>query len=172
VGVAKRMTTQISQPTCPECGSQKTWLAGKRHVQGGEIQRYLCRDCGYRFSDPSFSRKNSLSEIQQTGVRQICVLDQKMKNLVRAKTKNEALQENKGNTKGKIISFAWYLKKLGRTETTITTYSKFIEVLDKNSNLDHPESVKLAIATHYSNRNTKRSACCAYDAYLKFVGGE
>ncbi len=37
---------------CPECGSQRTWKDGKRYVKGGEIQRYLCRSCGYRFSQP------------------------------------------------------------------------------------------------------------------------
>ena len=36
---------------CPECGSQRTWKDGKRYVKGREIQRYLCRSCGYRFSD-------------------------------------------------------------------------------------------------------------------------
>jgi len=36
---------------CPECGSQRTWKDGKRYVKGREIQRYLCRSCGYRFSN-------------------------------------------------------------------------------------------------------------------------
>jgi integrase len=37
---------------CPECGSQRTWKDGKRYAKEGEIQRYLCRSCGYRFSQP------------------------------------------------------------------------------------------------------------------------
>jgi len=90
--------------------------------------------------------------------------------LVRAETETEALRES--NTKGQIISFAWHLKKLARRETTIETYSKFVEVLSKISDLKDPDSVKLAIATHFKNQNTKRSACCAYDAYLKFLGGQ
>ena len=92
--------------------------------------------------------------------------------MVRANQKETALQETKNNTKGKIINFSWHLKKLGRRETTIETYSKFVEVLSKKSDLNDPESVKLAIATHFNNQSTKRSACCAYDAYLNFVGGQ
>jgi len=38
---------------CPQCGSQKTWRDGIRHTQCGEIQRYLCKLCGFRFSEPS-----------------------------------------------------------------------------------------------------------------------
>ena len=34
----------------------------------------------------------------------------------------------------------------------------------------HLKLSKLAIATHYKERNTKRLASCAYDAYLKFLG--
>lgn len=45
---------QSYQPSicCPECGSEKTWKDGKRKTKGREVQRYLCRSCGYRFSEP------------------------------------------------------------------------------------------------------------------------
>ena len=35
---------------CPECGSRNHWKDGIRHTRFGEVQRYYCRDCGYRFS--------------------------------------------------------------------------------------------------------------------------
>jgi len=35
---------------CPECGSQRVYKDGIRYTRSGEMQRYLCRDCGYRFS--------------------------------------------------------------------------------------------------------------------------
>jgi len=35
---------------CPYCGSQRAWKDGIRYTRFGEVQRYLCRDCGYRFS--------------------------------------------------------------------------------------------------------------------------
>jgi predicted RNA-binding Zn-ribbon protein involved in translation (DUF1610 family) len=37
-------------PRCPECGSQRVWKDGLRYNPFGMIQRYLCRNCGYRFS--------------------------------------------------------------------------------------------------------------------------
>jgi len=79
-----------------------------------------------------------------------------------------ALRES--NTTGQIISFSWHLKKLGRKETTITTYTKYVKNLSKYGNLNDPESIKLVIATRFNDRNTKRSATCAYDAFLKYLG--
>ena len=38
---------------CPECGSQRNYKDGIRYTRNGEIQRYLCRDCAYRFT-PKF----------------------------------------------------------------------------------------------------------------------
>jgi integrase len=40
-------------PLCPQCGSQKTWKDGLRYsLTGDSIQRWLCRNCGNRFSQP------------------------------------------------------------------------------------------------------------------------
>ena len=48
--------------SCPECNSTEYVLAGNRYVGSKRIQRYLCRICGYRFSE-----KNVLSKTRQTG---------------------------------------------------------------------------------------------------------
>jgi len=37
-------------PPCPECGSKRVWKDGLRRTGYGDVQRWLCRDCGYRFS--------------------------------------------------------------------------------------------------------------------------
>jgi len=39
-----------TEQKCPECGSQRNYKDGIRQTKSGEIQRYLCRDCCYRFS--------------------------------------------------------------------------------------------------------------------------
>ena len=40
------------QPTCPQCKSTKVCKDGMRYLTNGEvIQRWLCKNCGYRFSD-------------------------------------------------------------------------------------------------------------------------
>jgi len=51
---ASKNTRSNSQAlTCPECRSAKTWKDGIRETAFGPVQRYLCRSCGYRFSDPN-----------------------------------------------------------------------------------------------------------------------
>jgi len=42
---------------CPQCGSEKTWRDGIRYNGFEEIQRFICRNCGYRFSDPEALRE-------------------------------------------------------------------------------------------------------------------
>ena len=37
---------------CPQCLSEKTWKDGLRSTNSGNIQRYLCRNCDCRFSEP------------------------------------------------------------------------------------------------------------------------
>lgn len=43
------MTTK-NEIKCPMCGSERSWKDGIRYTRIGEIQRYVCRDCCYRFS--------------------------------------------------------------------------------------------------------------------------
>jgi hypothetical protein len=80
-------------PPCPQCGSKKLWRDAKRYtVYGDEIQRWLCRECRLRFSDPkdlknSWSNKEKAArtqlrnEIKMTddlvSTRQICVTETK-----------------------------------------------------------------------------------------------
>jgi integrase len=42
-----------TSPPCPQCGSDKAWKDGIRETAFGPVQRYLCRNCAYRFSDPN-----------------------------------------------------------------------------------------------------------------------
>ncbi len=51
VGGPCRPQNAQDRPACPECGSQRIYKNGLRRLAGGSTrQRYLCRDCGYRFS--------------------------------------------------------------------------------------------------------------------------
>ena len=84
-----------SSPLCPKCHSKKVWKAAKRYtLEGFRIQRWLCRDCGHRFSDPNDVQRakeaaksietidtKSLKSAQAIVItRQICVTE--TKNLV------------------------------------------------------------------------------------------
>jgi integrase len=148
---------------CPECGSKKIWKDGLRYVQGRPIQRYLCCSCGYRFSE------NCFKECQTINSRQICVSEGEMKNLVKVEPKQKIAQRE-SYIKGQLISFAWHLKKMGRSDSTIKTYLAYLELLAKDADLMNPEEIKSLLANKNNDRNTKRLICYAYDNYLKFIG--
>jgi len=53
------------KPACPECGSSKVWRDGLRYLSDGRaVQRWLCRLCGYRFSEPNV-KLNVLSQVSK-----------------------------------------------------------------------------------------------------------
>jgi len=46
---------------CPECGSERLYKDGLRYLKEGcTVQRRLCRNCGYRFSEPKVSLNVSM----------------------------------------------------------------------------------------------------------------
>jgi integrase/predicted RNA-binding Zn-ribbon protein involved in translation (DUF1610 family) len=42
---------RMSRVQCPQCGSVKLYKDGMRCTAEGPVQRFLCRDCGFRFSE-------------------------------------------------------------------------------------------------------------------------
>jgi len=43
---------------CPQCSSTSLYKDGLRYLSDGtSIQRWLCRNCGYRFTDPNIKPK-------------------------------------------------------------------------------------------------------------------
>ena len=145
------MTEQV--PTCPECDSTKTWKDGTRLTEQGKIQRYCCRDCGYRFSKTNSNCLNAPKNVQinhrmalNTSSSlisncQICVSDGEMKNLAKVETKTETRTSPIAE---KIVNYLLYLKRRGRKDSTIETYNSYITILSK-SNLDDPEEIALFI---------------------------
>jgi len=53
---AKPGRSHQSPIRCPECTSQRVWRDGIRRTSHGDIQRWLCRDCGFRFSESTQSQ--------------------------------------------------------------------------------------------------------------------
>jgi len=148
-------------PTCPNCGSQKIWKDGLRHTISGNFQRYVCRECGYRFSKNSGKQKNRelLRKFVQELECQDCDESHRRALVSLAGTISLAEvepQEEKraagateavGNVKGKLVEFAWWLKKQGYKDTTITSKVKLLRVLAKRgADLSDPESVKEVVA--------------------------
>jgi len=163
--------------SCPECQSSKVWKDGLRYVQGNPIQRYICRDCGFRFSDPEFSRKITNSSYNKQISRQICVtLAEGAKNLVAVektekKTAGEKIIKTDAEIKGKLIEYLWYLKKQGYRKSTIEAKVQRLERLFKlGANLFDPESVKETIANDQWRDSYKAALTSAYQSFTEMVG--
>jgi len=220
-------------PKCPECGSLKNWKDGVRLTKNGEVQRWLCRDCGYRFSQPNIKInvtaqmskmlhpganlakqmicrrkrpfKKSLDRsflLRSENIRshgskpqgittvgkdlnafphynsdcQVCVSEREAKNLSQQNTRQKqaagATKPDKATIKGKIVEFAWYLKKQGYSSETIKTYTSNLKRLHKyGADLLNGESVKETIAQQENwNTSTKHTAVTSYMAFTRSHG--
>jgi transposase-like protein len=163
-------------PCCPECGSRKVWKAGLRWTSSGQIQRYLCRECGYRFSENNeFSRKITNSSYNKEVSRQICVSESEMKNLVKVaqhQKQDAGATQTNAEVKGKLVEYSFWMHKQGYKNSTIKTRTKILKQLTKRgANLDDPESVKKVIAEQPTwNEGTKSFAVVAYSSYLNKEG--
>ena len=55
----KQAITMSTPLACPQCNSRRIWKDGLRYPrsnQGSAVQRWLCRECAYRFLDPNFKQ--------------------------------------------------------------------------------------------------------------------
>lgn len=153
---------------CPECQSEKLYKAGLRYTVDGQVQRWLCRVCGYRFSE-----KNISSESANKGNRQVCVL-KKAKNLDTA-TENKTVAGDMGKTatenRGKIVEYSFYMLKQGYAEATIKGRTKLLKRLTAlGANLANHESVKETIAKTSWSVSRKVNAVETYTSLLKMLG--
>ena len=159
---------------CPQCGSSQLFKNGWRKLSTGEkVQTYICRQCGYRFTDPTLPKKNSERRLSShVGIyvgSQLCA-KLEAKNLATAETTKTAgdIQD----VKGKILQYGWWLKKDGKSDSTIESRVKLLQVLTKRGgNLYDPESIKETIAKQAWSNGRKNNAVDAYSSYLKMVGG-
>jgi hypothetical protein len=131
------MTKKV--PTCPECGTSKTWKDGTRRTDDGKIQRYYCRECGYRFSETSSNDFNAPKNVHINHRmplnmpssllpnRQICVSKTKAaKNLVKVEPRQKTAQREgtpkDAEIKGKLFEFTWWMNNQGYAKETNRTY--------------------------------------------------
>ncbi|MCJ7423590.1 site-specific integrase [Candidatus Bathyarchaeota archaeon] len=78
------------------------------------------------------------------------------------------------NLKGKIVEHAFWMKKEGYAENTITRRIKLLTtLLKRGANLLDPESVKATIAQQQKwNMKTKEIGVETYSCFLKMLGGK
>jgi integrase len=153
---------------CPECHSKKNWKAGVRQTPNGEIQRFLCRDCGFRFSE------KSNIELQVNDIRQLCAISEEAKKLDTAteiKTVAGEIGKKQQDVKGKIVQYALALRNKGRTAETIRTYvGALYTLMNKGAVLTNPSEVEEVIAKqeHWSLRS-KRNYTAWYSRFARFL---
>lgn len=145
---------------CPECGSDKSFKDGKRHYNGLEIQRFLCRECSLRFSDPASLKvlDNNMGNSQ---------IGAKMAKNLTTTTKTEVVGDN-----AKIDAFLEWMKRQGYKQTTIDRrQSALLRLQNLKANLDNPETVKETISKQTRwKESQKQVVVFAYDLYAKHYG--
>jgi integrase len=153
---------------CPNCHSRRNWKAGIRETCLGSIQRFICRECGFRFSDNSY-KAYLLNESSQLCAK---LEAKKLDSATGTKTVAGELNQSKANLEARIIEFLWWMKKQGYKETTIVSRgTRLRRLVNLNANLDNPESVKEVIALQKNwKESMKEVVVFAYDLYAKWRG--
>jgi integrase/recombinase XerD len=165
---------------CPECSSGGPFYRdGLRYANTESIQRWFCRRCGYRFSERRRQgpmekplQENFYCPINTANAivskRQVCeLLTEGSKNLATVESQREKpMWEGTtltADAKGKIVEFAWQLKKDGAQENTIKVYLRQLNALvKKGANLFEPETIKDVIANQKWSNATKSLVVAAY----------
>ena len=178
---------------CPECRSARLYKDGIRYLaDGSSVQRWLCRNCGYRFSD--LKRKVSTRQWKNppfglnwpSASKYYCQGNNDPHGRVPsaleavqtlAEVKKDAKNGQAGATmqtttaKGKIIEYSFWLLKRGYAESTIKGRTKILKILTKReADLFDPESVKEAIAKQKWSEGRKANAVDAYTSFLQMHG--
>jgi len=166
---------------CPECGSNRLYRDGwRRLADGSAAQRWLCRECGYRFSERRMEKQGGKNLKSGSTLNLNCRVCAPESGVENSASRELRLMEN-GQTAEKraagatenpklselLFSFAWWMKKEGYSESTIETRVKLLKILTKRgANLLDKETVKETLAK--LNWCSKRKAC-AVDAYTIFL---
>jgi integrase/predicted RNA-binding Zn-ribbon protein involved in translation (DUF1610 family) len=175
---------------CPQCGATKLWRNGQRVTPFGKvIQRWLCRKCGYLFSDREQLKayrkevetierrltKPIRSDKEKVTTCQICASETAFggaKNLDPEQVSIGKAPENVIDNKGKQLQYAWTMQQQGYASDTIRSNSSCLRALiARGANLADPETVKTALAREQKwSPNRRRNVINAYTLLLKFNG--
>jgi len=177
--------------SCPNSGSTKLYRDGLRYIRdGSSVQRWLCRNCGYRFTDPNHKAKTGWRNLpsglnlpfglfyscqgNDDPVGRVPSARKAATTLATVEKENEkraagAIKQIT-DSRGKIVEYLWYLKKQGRSEITITGYrQRLFQMLKEGIDLLNPNAVKEYLAKKSCSNRTKAIDVCIYDGFLKFL---
>jgi len=189
---ASGSSTQSSkspQPICcPNCGSTKLYRDGLRYLSDGTIvQRWLCRNCGYRFTDPNHKAKTGWRNLpsglnlpfgllyscqgNDDPVGRVPSARKAVQTLATVEKQNEkrAAGATETNTMATLIlDYAWNVKKRGLAEQTIKQrVCRLKQLVKRGANLLDPDSVLTVLATSNWTDSNKRVFIVAYKSFAK-----
>ena len=176
-------------PTCPECVSHRTWKDGLRRTRNGDVQRYICRECGYRFSETTWNRSDGSECVQKVHSKILCSLynlpsnrqvsvirPKRAKNLVKVESRIEeqaagAAKFSKMDVKGKLVEYSWHLKKEGYADSTVKVRTRILKrLIKKGIDVMDPEAVKLFLASHDWSNQYRQNIVNCYQTFLNMIG--
>ena len=160
--------------SCPSCRSSKSWLNGYRYnlEKTVKIQRFICRDCGFRFSESGVSRQLLNTVTVQNSNYQICVSKAVRKEAKNLDSAAEIIVAGDAklppNAAGFIAQFLAYLEKEGFCGES--RYPGLIKRLAKlGANLEDPEDVKAVIGRMKVKDGMKLQYVYGYAAFAEML---
>jgi len=186
------MTETQKELRCPQCSSERLYKDGLRYLKNGlSVQRWLCRECGYRFTDPDFAKKSlwknppfRLNSQNDPGYycqgnndplgrepAATMAANTLVKVEIPSKSGQAGATAQTADAKGKVVEYSFWLLKQGYAESTIKGRAKLLKILVKRgANLLDPESVKETIAKQEWSEGRKVNAVDAYTCFLQMIG--
>ena len=155
---------------CPRCGFTEFWKDGFRYGKDGfGVQRYLCKNCGLRFSfSKSFKNCQTNALADAHGKAKLLMEVQRELERWDAGATEQTPQQD---VRGKIVELLWQLERNGRTRGTIANYRKtLMKMLRENVNLTNPEECKAWLAKKEFAANTKRNIAAILDKWFEYIG--
>jgi integrase len=155
---------------CPRCGSTSLYRDGIRYSGEGEVQRFLCRTCFYRFIPESSKRQRT-----HYNGREYADLERDLENSLGAvkllKQKNREMTiGHLGATKEStaFMDFEEHLKAQGYSESTVKACRHYLNLFKrKGIDATKPEEIKGFIAKQNWNNHSKASAVVFYGLFAK-----
>jgi integrase/predicted RNA-binding Zn-ribbon protein involved in translation (DUF1610 family) len=175
-----------ASPLCPECGSKEVYRDGLRYLADcSSVQRWLCRDCGFRFSEKPLqetSRKSLNTSSALVSRRQICVSETKnLSTVTETKTvagdrvltpkrerKFAAKAHVSDEVRALVAVFRGWMEKEGYAKGSHYP-NNLIRLVVLGADLHDPESVKVAIAKLDVRNGTKLQYVYAYDRLAEML---
>ncbi len=169
-------TPAAQPPKCPQCDSTRLYKDGLRPLpDGSSVQRWLCRECGLRFSCRRPLRENSYCHINTPSNyvpnRQVCDLAEESKNLIaeigQLHSAGES-QTDRATIKGKIVQFSVWLKMQGYPDETVEVRTgNLARLVRLGVNISDPETVKETLSRQTWKDSYKMLLCYAYESFMK-----